>query len=242
MRHATQLTVVLNAALMLSGISAAQTDRPTAIASQTASPTGNASAQLQTDVPQNEAPHTAPVFWISSVEVMRSTHAPQLDVVRVRGLASTEGWESAELVPLTKGIPADGILDLMLVAEAPTDNTAPTAYPTVEAIFTIEPGHPFRGVRIHGAENRVTVKTFPGYAEAATRPIDCSACVGKYFVRKGETVPSSHAKETIVHEEELPHNLRVLRDSDGVGSLYSDPNRMTVLLNAEGQIAMAVWD
>jgi hypothetical protein len=239
MRHVTQLTVVLNAALMLTGIGAAQTNR--AATPQAATPVSSAGAEPQGVAPQNETPHSAPVFWISSVEVMRSTHAPQLDVIRVRGLASTEGWESAELVPLTKGAPVDGVLDLMLIAEAPADNTATVTYPTIEAIFTMEPGHPFTGVRIHGAENRVTVKTFPGYAESALRPIDCAGCVGKYFARKGEAL-SGHTKESVIREEELPHNLRVLRDTDGVGTLYSDPNRMTLLLNAEGQIVVAMWD
>lgn len=186
--------------------------------------------------------HTAPIFWISSVEVMRSTHTPQLDVIRVRGLASTNGWESVQLVPMTKGVPADGILDLMLIGEAPSDDSTPIAYPTVEAIFTIEPGHPFQGVRIHGAENSVAVKALPGYAEAVARPIDCSGCVGKYFVGKGEGIPPGRAKETIVREEELPRNLRILRDSQGIGRLYSDPNRMTVLLNSDKKIVMAIWD
>ena len=52
-------------------------------------------APQQTAPPsQDEAPNTAPVFWVTSVEVLRSAHAPQLDVIRVRGLVTTEGWES----------------------------------------------------------------------------------------------------------------------------------------------------
>jgi len=239
MRHVPQLAVAISALLILGGISVAQTN---ALAPQNAVPSGPPNVRPQMGTEPTEAPHMAPVFWISSVEVLRSTHPPVLDVIRVRALASTEGWESAELVPLTKGLPADGLLDLMMVAEAPADNTAPTTYPTVEAIFNIEPGHPFKGVRIHGAENRVTLKMFPGYVEAATHPIDCSACVGKYFLRKGEAAAPNRAKETTVREEQLPHNLRVLRDSDGVGTLNSDPNRMTLLLNDEGQIVLALWD
>jgi hypothetical protein len=238
MRHAAQLSVMLSSALMLTTISLAQTNRPAANPSST----NSADVLPQTEAQQNETSHTAPIFWISSVEVMRSTHAPQLDVIRVRGLASTDGWESIQLVPMTKGVPADGILDLMLIGEAPSDNSTPISYPTVEAIFTIEPGHPFQGVRIHGAENSVAVKALPGYAEAAARPIDCSGCVGKYFVGKGEIVPSGRAKETIVREEELPRNLRIIRDSQGIGRLYSDPNRMTVLLDADKKIVMAIWD
>src|SRR5271170_3929516 len=48
---------------------------------------------------------SAPVLHITSVEVIRSTHMPVLDVVRVRGLTSTSGWEEAELIPLTRGVP-----------------------------------------------------------------------------------------------------------------------------------------
>ena len=242
MRHAAQLTVILSSALMLTTISSAQTNRPISTAPQASAPSNSADVPAQTDGQQNEPAHTAPIFWISSVEVMRSTHAPQLDVIRVRGLASTDGWESVQLVPLTKGVPADGILDLMLIGEAPSDSSTPIAYPSVEATFAIEPGHPFQGVRIHGAENSVTVKALPGYAEAASRPIDCSGCVGKYFARKGEAVPANRAKETIVREEELPHNLRILRESEGAGSLYSDPNRITILLDGDKKIIMAMWD
>ena len=241
MRRSTQLTVVLGAVLMLASIGSAQTNQP-ANSSQTGTPANSVDAQLYASAQESETPRTAAILWITSVEVMRSTHAPQLDVIRVRGLASTDGWESIELVPMSKGVPTDGILDLMLIGEAPSDSSAPTAYPTVEATFTIEPGHPFQGVRIHGAENSVMVKALPGYAEAATRPIDCSSCVGKYFVRKGEVVPPGRTKETIVREEDLPHNLRVLRDSDGVGSLYSDPNRMIVFLDDNKKIVMAMWD
>ena len=69
---------------------------------------------------EDAAPNFAPVLYVTSVEAMRSTHEPALDVIRVRGLTSSEGWESGELVPLTKGKPADGILDLAFIAQAPT--------------------------------------------------------------------------------------------------------------------------
>lgn len=206
---------------------------------QSAAPTA---ADQQPNFSSYEEPSsTAPVFWVSSVEVMRSTHGPQLDVIRVRGLASTEGWESAQLVPLTRGIPADGILDLALVAEAPQDVFAPTAYPAMEAIFTIEPGHPFKGVRVHGASNRVTLNTLPGYAVSATTPKDCVDCQGKIFVAKGQAVPTD-AKAGFVREEDLPRNLRIIREGDGLGSFESNPNRMTILLNEQGQIITALWN
>ena len=141
MQNKIKLTALLQTALVLTGIGHAQTSSPHAVKPTSAQEV----APQQTAPPsQDEAPNTAPVFWVTSVEVLRSAHAPQLDVVRVRGLVTTEGWESVQLVPLTKGTPSDGILDLALVAEAPSENSPSTAYPEVEAIFTIEPGHPFR--------------------------------------------------------------------------------------------------
>jgi hypothetical protein len=238
MRNAIKLTLALNAVLMLTGVGFAQTTQQPAKTPQTATA---ASEQPTADTTQAEGSNTAPIFWISSVEVMRSTHAPLLDVVRVRGLANTPGWESIELVPLTKNVPVDGILDLVLVGDAPADSIAATAYPPVEAIFTLEPDHPFRGIRVHGADNRVTVHTFPGYAESATTPIDCSACVGKYFLHKGETA-GGRAINSIVREEDLPHTLRVIRSTDGVGALDSQPNRMTLILDEDGKVVTVTWD
>jgi hypothetical protein len=102
----------------------------------------------------DSAPNFAPVLYITSVEAMRSTHEPALDVIRVRGVTSSEGWESAELVPLTKGNPIDGILDLAFIAQAPMDPATPSKNPEIEAVFTMEPGHPFKGVRVYAATNR----------------------------------------------------------------------------------------
>jgi hypothetical protein len=241
MQNKTKLTALLQAALVLTGIGNAQTKSSHAVnppgAQEAAPPPPQMAAPSQ-----DEAPNTAPVFWVTSVEVLRSAHAPQLDVVRVRGLVTTEGWEAVELVPLTKGSPSDGILDLALVAEAPSENSPSTTYPEVEAIFTIESGHPFNGVRVHGAANRVVLKSMPGYAESAAPPRNCAGCVGKLFVPKGQTAPAGRPQDAVVREEELPSKLRVIRESDGLGTLDSDPNRITLLLNEKDEIVMAIWD
>jgi hypothetical protein len=239
MQNKIKFTALLQTALVLTGIGHAQTSSAHAV-----KPTSAQEVAPQRTAPpsKDEAPNTAPVFWVSSVEVLRSAHAPQLDVIRVRGLVTTEGWESVALVPLTKGAPSDGILDLALVAEAPSENSPSTAYPEVEAIFTIEPGHPFNGVRVHGAANRVVLKSMPGYAESAAPPKNCTDCVGKLFVPKGQSAPTGRSQNTLVREEELPGRLRVIRESDGLGTLDSDPNRITLLLNEKGEIVMAVWD
>ncbi len=238
MNTKANFAILVTAKLMLVGsVVMAQSSTPAA-APQPVPPL--AADQQPTARSSDEPSHTAPVFWVSSVEVMRSTHAPQLDVVRVRGLTSTEGWESAQLVPLTRGIPPDGILDLALVAEAPEDSSTPTPYPEVEAVFTIETGHPFKGVRVHGAANSLVLRTLPGYAASVVPPRDCADCQGKLFIPKGKSMPAGAS--ATVREEELPRNLRVIRDNEGIGQFASEPNRMTLLLNESGQIVMAVWD
>lgn len=231
-----KLSALVAAKLILTGCMLAQGQQK-----PTPQPTTPAAAEEQVNDASNGEPSTTPLFWVSSVEVMRSTHAPQLDVIRVRGFAATEGWDSPQLVPLTRGIPADGILDLALVADAPSDSIAPTAYPEMEAILTLEPGHPFKGVRVHGAANRVTLNTLPGYAASAAPPKDCTACQGKTFVGKGQPVPA-HTSAGVVREEELPRSLRVIHADDGLGTFEFIPNRMTILLNEQGQIITALWN
>ena len=233
MTNKMKFAVLASAKFVLAGWMVAQgTPQTTAMAAP------NPAAKSAPDATEQ---HTAPVFWISSVEVLRSTHAPQLDVIRVRGLASNHGWESAELVPLTRSLPPDGVLDLALVAEAPADNTEASTFPEMEAVFVMEPGHPFRGVRVHGAANRVALHALPGYAVAPPPPKDCADCIGKTFIGRSQNAAATNAADSI-REEELPRNLRVIRESDGLGSLDSNPNRMTILLNENSQIVMAMWD
>jgi hypothetical protein len=190
----------------------------------------------------DSAPNFAPVLYITSVEAMRSTHEPALDVIRVRGVTSSEGWESAELVPLTKGKPIDGILDLAFIAQAPTDPATPSKNPEIEAVFTMEPGHPFKGVRVYAATNRVTLRAIPGYAEAPAPPNDCSECIGKYYLPKGETAPAGVSADSMVREESLPTTVHVIKAGEGIRKLDTDPNRLTLVLNDEGRIVIAVWD
>jgi hypothetical protein len=173
---------------------------------------------------------------------MRSVRPPELDVVRVRGLSSTEGWEEPELVPLTKGAASDGVLDLMLVGTAPAEPMESTGFTPIEAIFVIEPGHPYRGIRVHGAMNRVTLMRMPGYADATAIPDDCSKCIGKYFAAKGVAPPAGRGPGDVVREENLPATVRVIKSAGGVGKLNPDPNRLTLVLDDDGRIVIAVWD
>jgi hypothetical protein len=184
----------------------------------------------------------APVLRITSVEVIRSSHGPTLDIIRVRGLASSSGWEEAELVPLTRGTPADGILELVFVARAPAEAMEATGFEAIEAIFPLETNHPFKGVNVHSASDSVTLTQLPGYAEGKAAGEDCSKCVGKIFVAKGAAVPAGKSAAEVMKEEQLPAMTRVIRHSDGIPTADSNPNRLTIVLTKEGRISTAVWD
>src|SRR5580658_4939337 len=95
-------TPALLLSIALASVGLAQNTQPPTRA-QTQSAEGQSTAQTGSEL-------SAPVLHIKSVEIIRSAHAPIIDIIRVRGVASTEGWEEAELIPLSRGIPADGIL------------------------------------------------------------------------------------------------------------------------------------
>jgi hypothetical protein len=184
----------------------------------------------------------APVLHIKSVEIIRSAHPPVLDIVRVRGIASSPGWEEAELIPLSRGIPVDGMLELIMVARAPGEAADAKGFEEVEAIFPLETSHPFKGVNVHSASDSVSVTQLPGYAEGKGLPEDCSKCVGKTFVAKGASAPAGKSAIELVREEQLPVATRIVRPTEGIPSADSNPNRLTLILNKEGKITAAVWD
>jgi hypothetical protein len=202
--------------------------------------TGGASGNSATGAEDRSV--SAPVLHIKSVEIMRSAHPPVIDIVRVRGVASSPGWEEAELVPLSRGIPADGMLELILVARAPGEAADAKGFEEVEAIFPLETNHPFKGVNVHSASDSVTVTQLPGYAEGKALTEDCSKCVGKTFVAKGTSAPAGKSASELVREEQLPAAPRIVRPSEGIPSADSNPNRLTLILNKDGKITAAVWD
>jgi hypothetical protein len=184
----------------------------------------------------------APVLKVTSIEVIRSTHGPVLDIIRVRGLTSSDGWEEAELVPLTRGTPKDGVLELMLVAKAPAAAMEATGFEPIEAIFPIESSHPYKGVNVHSASGSMALSQLPGYAEGKEAGEDCAKCVGKFFVAKGASIPAGKSAGEVVKEEQLPASLRVIKSTDGIASAESNPNRLTILVSRDGTISSALWD
>jgi hypothetical protein len=239
MRVTLAITALLALSLTHSALHAAQppaaSEPPPAGAAAGERPGGNAAA------PDDRAAR-APVLHITSVEVMRSAHGPTLDIIRVRGVASTSGWEEAELVPLTRGVPADGILELIFVAQAPAEAAEADGFEAIEAVFPLETNHPFKGVNVHSASEAVFVAALPGYTESKSAGEDCNKCVGKTFVAKGASAPAGHSASELVHEERLGAPVRVIRPSDGIASADSNPNRLTLILNKDGKITTAVWE
>jgi hypothetical protein len=193
------------------------------------------------DQSQNEGGQQIPVLAVTAVEVLRGSQSPTSDVVRVRGIGGTKGWSNAALFPITQGTPSDGILDLVLVATPPSDH-APQGFDQIEAILPVDTGHPYKGVRVRSANNAVTVKTLPGSAQAKGPSEDCSKCVGKHFVAKGAAAPGGVAVGDIVKQDDLPANVRIIRPTDGIGDMQSDPNRLTLVIGDDGKIVDAAWD
>ena len=224
--------LVLSIALLSTGLG--QNSQPAARGS-TQSAEGQSTAQSSSEL-------SAPVLHIKSVEIIRSAHPPVMDIIRVRGVASTEGWEEAELIPLSRGVPTDGILELIMVARAPAEAAEAKGFEEVEAIFPLETNHPFKGVNVHGASNSVSVTQLPGYTEEKSSAEDCSKCVGKTFVAKGAATPPGKSSSDLVREEQLPAATRIVRPSEGIPTADSNPNRLTLILNKDGKVTAAVWD
>lgn len=183
-----------------------------------------------------------PVFAITSVEVLRSTHSPRLDVVAVRGLTSSDGWTSGTLVPLSQGTPPDNVLDLVLVAAPPEDSVPPSGFAPIVAVLPLSMDHPYKAIRVRSATNAVLLKQFPGYTEAATPSSPCGPCVGKYFVARGATAPAGVPDGEIVRQEDLPPDARVIGPNDGIGDMRPNPNRLTIIVSEDGRIVDATWE
>jgi hypothetical protein len=184
----------------------------------------------------------APVVFVTSVEVLRSDRNGGLDVVRVRGLVTGQSWSQPHLIPITQGQPRDGMLDLIFQASAPAGAAGLGPFMPVEAILPVESGHPYKGVRVRGGNNAVSVKTVPGYAEVPAPKEDCAKCIGKFFVAKGANPPAGATADNTVREADLPYMLRIIKPTDGIPNYTLEPNRLTLLLSEDGRIVDGAWD
>ncbi|HMD64349.1 MAG TPA: hypothetical protein VKF83_10290 [Stellaceae bacterium] len=180
-----------------------------------------------------------PVLYVTSVEVMQTSTDPKLDIVRVTGLTGSQGWSSPQLVPTFVGKPLDGILDLQFIATMPEQTQPAEGFVPIGAVFPLEEGHLFKGVRVRASENAIEVKQMPGVNQAQINVNDCKECVGKKFVEHGQAQPG---QQGVVREEDLPKVLRWIVPSRGIRGITHDPNRLNLILGDDNTIIAAYWE
>jgi hypothetical protein len=180
-----------------------------------------------------------PVLYITSVEVLRTSAEPKLDIVRVTGLTSSQGWSGPQLVPTFAGKPLDDILDLQFIATVPQQSQKAEGFVPIGAIFPLEPGNPFKGVRVRASENAIEIKQIPGSNQAQINVNDCKDCIGKKFVEKGQAQPG---QQGIARQEDLPKVLRWITPSRGIRGITHNPNRLNLILDGNNTIVQAYWE
>ena len=189
--------------------------------------------------PETTAPADLPVLYVTSVEILRASAEPELDIVRVTGLAASQGWSAPQLVPTYAGKPFDNVLDLELIATPPEQSQDADGFVQVSAIFPLDQGHLFAGVRVRGSENAITIRQIPGTGQATISVNDCANCLGKKFTPLGS---ASQSQQGVVRQEDLPKLLRIVKTSDGIRDIEQDPNRLTLILDDDNTILEAFWE
>jgi hypothetical protein len=180
-----------------------------------------------------------PVLYVTSVEILRTSVEPKLDIVRVTGLTGSAGWSEPQLVPTFAGKSFDDILDLQLIATTPEESQKAEGFVPIGAIFPLEEGRPFKGVRVHASENAIEVKQIPGINQATINVNGCEDCIGKKFVEKGQAQPG---QQGIVRQEDLPSVLRWITPSRGIRGITQNPNRLNLILGDDNTIVQAFWE
>jgi hypothetical protein len=180
-----------------------------------------------------------PVLYVTSVEVLRTSAEPKLDIVRVTGLTSSQGWSAPQLVPTFAGKPLDDILDLQFIATMPQQSQKADGFVQIGAIFPLDPGNPFKGVRVRAAENAIEVKQTPGNNQAQINVNDCKDCIGKKFTERGQ---AQAGQQGIVRQEDLPKVLRWIIPSRGIRGITHNPNRLNLILDGNNTIVQAYWE
>jgi hypothetical protein len=189
--------------------------------------------------PETAAQSELPLLYVTSVEVLRTSVDPRLDIVRVTGLASSEGWSDPELVPTFAGKPFDDVLDLQLIATAPLQSQAAEGFVPMGAVFTIAENHPFKGVRVRASENTIEIKPIPGLKQADITVDSCKDCIGKKFAERGQ---AAVGQAGVVREENLPKILRWIIPSHGIRGITHNPNRLNLILGDDNTIVQAYWE
>jgi hypothetical protein len=240
-RRLGAFTIALAMQGSLIGLALAQGAPPAGQGGQSKGYGAGATGQTVEATQSNEAtPGTElPVLYVTSVEVLRTSADPKLDIVRVIGLASSQGWSGPQLVPTFAGKPGDDVLDLQFIATMPQQSQSADGFVPIGAVFPLEAGHPFKGVRVRAAENAIEVKQLPGIDQAQINVNDCKECIGKKFIERGQAQPG---QQGVVRQEDLPKVLRWIIPTRGIRGITHNPNRLNLILSGDNTIVQAYWE
>jgi hypothetical protein len=142
-------------------------------------------------------------------------------------------------VPFFYGKPSDDVLDLQFIATSPQQSQKAEGFVPVTAMFTLEVGHPYKGVRVRAGDNALAIKQIPGTAQATVKVEDCKECMGKKFAEKGKAQAGA---PNVVREEDLPRGFRTIAPTHGVAGIVHNPNRINLVLGDDNTIVMAFWE
>ena len=200
---------------------------------------GSAPSAVPATGAETATPPDLPVLYATSVEILRTSTEPKLDIVRVVGLASSQGWSAPQLVPTFWGKPFDDVLDLQLTATAPAQSQQAEGFVPIGAVFTLEEAHPFKGVRVRASENTIEVKPLPGVKQASVTADSCKDCIGKKFAERGQ---AAAGQPGVVRQEDLPKILRWIIPTRGIRGITHNPNRLNLILGDDNTIVQAYWE
>ena len=200
---------------------------------------GTEAPERPAGLPETAAQSELPVLFVTSVEVLRTSADPRLDIVRVTGLAASQGWSDPELVPTFAGKPLDDVFDLLFIAPAPLQSQPADGFVPVGAVFTLDEEQLFKGVRVRASENTIEVKPIPGLKQADITVDSCKDCIGKKFAESGQA-PAGQAG--VVRQEDLPKILRWIIPSRGIRGITHNPNRLNLILSDDNTIVEAFWE
>jgi hypothetical protein len=182
-------------------------------------------------------PLEVPVLYVTGIEVLHATLDPKIDIIRVTGVVSSAGWSGPELVPFFYGKPADDVIDLQFIATSPEQSQKAEGFQPITADFTLEAGHPFKGVRVRAYGNALEMKQMNGSVQAQVKANDCKECIGKKFVEKG-----GQAAPGAVLGSDLPPDYRPIGPTHGVKGDVHNPNRINLILDDQDKVVMAFWE
>jgi hypothetical protein len=227
---------------MFCGLAAAQSNPPKANVAGPPSQytaSGSETPVIPAVGSETAAESKLPVLYVTSIEVLRTSADPRLDIVRVTGLASSQGWNDPELVPTFAGKPLDDVLDLQFIATSPLQSQPADGFVPMGAVFTLEENHPFKGVRVRASENTIEVKPIPGLKQADITVDSCKDCIGKKFAERGQ---AAAGQAGIARQEDLPKVLRWIIPSRGIRGITHNPNRLNLILGDDNTIVQAYWE